>query len=430
MLDDVPPDFASPLAKHRLFVADVVYPIAAEPITDGGVVVDTGGRVAFVGRASSARRAFMDVDEIRLQKCALFPGLVNAHTHLELSHCDASQLAGLSFTDWILGLGRQVGRDLPDFDQRVAAAARAGAAECLKFGVTSVGDISQQSHLTRPALKDGPLRVLSFGEALGLAKLRPRFELLLDRAADTSCESDYLRDGLSPHAPYTVQFDDYRRVVDRAADLGVPVASHVAEWADEWKFLAGHEGMFRELWDRLDLWSPDVQSFAHGPIVMAEATGLMRHSGLLVHMNYARREDLECLARHADEVSVCWCPRTHAYFNHPPHLWPVMAGLGVNVCLGTDSRASSPDLNLLDDARWVLRHYPEATVDGVWRMITLNAARALHWARDVGSIEPGKWADLIAFPLAGKSIAAPEAVLVEGIAPCGTWVGGRRAWPG
>src|SRR5947209_18478116 len=141
----------SALSPKTLITAAWIAPITAPLLRDGGVVF-SGDRIIAVGSAVELRREHPDAMVHDAGDAIVLPGLVNAHTHLELSGCTAGD-APASFTDWIDSLGRRLG-PAPDF----AAAARAGAQQSLRFGVTSVGDISQQSHLTRPALRDGPLR--------------------------------------------------------------------------------------------------------------------------------------------------------------------------------------------------------------------------------------------------------------------------------
>lgn len=299
---------------------------------------------------------------------------------------------------------------------------RTGVEQCLRFGVTCVGDISQQMHITRPLLKDGPLRVVSYGEVLGLAKLRPRFEELLPRALDRSHESEFLRTAISPHAPYTVDADGYRRCDQWASELGLPIASHIAENPHEAEFLRDHTGPFREMWEKLGLWSDDVSTFARGPIYFAASCGLIDHGALLAHVNYCSDEELAYLS--GRPASVVYCPRTHRYFGHPPHRWREMLSRGINVAVGTDSCASSPDLNLVDDLRLLRDLAPDMPATTFWEMATIRAARAIEMADEVGSITPGKRADFVAFPAAADDPLSD--VLRHSVLPSAVWIGGAQ----
>jgi cytosine/adenosine deaminase-related metal-dependent hydrolase len=412
------------MAADQLFVASLVVPIGSDPIRSGGVLVRQR-RILAVGPACELARRWPHHDEVNLGRTVLLPGLVNAHTHLELSGCDASALAGRSFADWILGLGSQLRRDAPDFAGRIAAATRAGAAECLKHGVTCVGDISQHQAITRRVLRDGPLRVISFAEALGLATLRPRFAQQLRAAIDFAAETDFLRTALSPHAPYTVDEEGYREAVALSLEHDRPLCTHLAETVHEDDFLRDHSGAFRAVWERLGTWSDGVPIAGVGPIELAEAVGLLNGAALLAHVNHASDGDLDRLAR--GNASVVWCPRTHAYFGHPPHRWRAMLARGINVCVGTDSRASSPDLDVMEDLRLVARQNPTIPPSLLMELVTSNAAAALREDHSRGRLAPGMVADFAAFPHETSDPLA--ALLHEPIRCTSTWIAGRRVDP-
>ena len=138
-----------------------------------------------------------------------------------------------------------------------------------------------------------------------------------------------------------------------------------------------------------------IATFEGGPIRFAQSLGLLDYEPtLLAHVNYCDDAEMELLAR--GRASVVYCPRTHAYFGHPPHRWRAMLARGVNVAVGTDSTASSPDLNLVDDLRLLHRIAPEHPAEDLWRMATSRAAKALG-CHDVGSLSPGGLADVVAF---------------------------------
>jgi cytosine/adenosine deaminase-related metal-dependent hydrolase len=133
---------------------------------------------------------------------------------------------------------------------------------------------------------------------------------------------------------------------------------------------------------------------------------------------------------------VVYCPRTHAYFGHPPHPCRELLAARINVALGTDSLASNPDLDVLTEARYLHRCRPDLAPDTLLSMATLAGARALGWAAEVGSLEAGKSADLVVVPLPGLE-ADPYRLLLDGDGPVqgvlwrGRWVlDGRAGTPG
>ncbi|MEO6435716.1 MAG: amidohydrolase family protein, partial [Tepidisphaeraceae bacterium] len=382
------------------------------------------GRIVAVGDAKTLARAHGDAELTDLGPSVILPGLVNAHTHLELSGCNAGDWPGGSFGDWILSLPRRIGRqsDRPA-EEIFAKAVNKGIKQCVRFGATAIGDISQQMQVSRTILRDAPIRSVSFGEVIGLAGNRTRYLELLPRAIDRSLENNRMRIGLTPHAPYTVDLPGYRECLDLGRSHRLPLATHLAETPAEREFLENHQGEFRQIWETLGHWQDGVETFRGSPVRFAHAIGLLDYeSTLLAHVNYCDDEELEILAR--GQASVVYCPRTHRYFGHPPHRWREMLDRGINVVVGTDSCASSPDLNLVDDLRLMHEIGPDFPVDQLWRMATLRAATALGWETEIGSLEPGKSADFVAFEVDSDQ---PLTEILESYRlPAAVWAAGRR----
>jgi cytosine/adenosine deaminase-related metal-dependent hydrolase len=225
---------------------------------------------------------------------------------------------------------------------------------------------------------------------------------LLAAAPDDAVKGSDLKPGVSPHAPYSIDADGYRRCLAAARADGLPLTTHLAESPDEAVFLRDHTGPFRELWERLGAWDEaSVPRFEGGPVRYAASLGLLdHHPAALAHFNYCDDAELGLLAR--GRASVVYCPRTHAYFGHPPHRWREMLGAGINVAVGTDSRASSPDLNLVDELRLLHGLAPDVPALTLWELATTRGARALGLADEAGSIMPGRFGDLVVFPTSGN----------------------------
>src|SRR5690242_3138319 len=184
-----------PSRHTHLLRAAFVAPMDAPLIRDGCVAI-YGDLIEAVGTRAEMRAWSGDAPLEDLGDVILMPGLVNAHTHLELSSvvCGESKYRG-SFADWILTIRQRARFDSPDLEQTVTDSTRAGIAQCLRVGVTCVGDISQHSQFTRPILCQSPLRAVSFGEVLGLAKLRWRYEQLMQVALRDEYATNRLRIG-------------------------------------------------------------------------------------------------------------------------------------------------------------------------------------------------------------------------------------------
>lgn len=399
-----------------------VAPMSSGLVRDGAVAV-AGGRVVGVGRADDVIDRLPDAVVEDLRQVVLLPGLVNPHVHLELSDLTPGARPA-SFVDWLLrviGDGPPPG---PAGAARAAAATAEGAAQCVRFGVTTVGDVTRFPRDTRRVLADSPLRAVSFGEVTAMGARRPLLEERVSAAMSPSPAPGRVVAALSPHAPYSVEPAGYRRCLSAARSARLPIATHLAESADEAAFLADHAGPLRGLWDAIGGWDEQVPRVDCGPLRLADRVGLLDYDrALLVHVNYADDVDLRALA--AGTAAVAFCPRTHAYFGHPPHRWRDMVEAGVCVSVGTDSTASSPDLNLVDDLRLLRRQNPDLPVETLWRMATVNAASALSLADVVGSLWPGKAADVVAFPVTDDDPLA-EVLDDPDALPAGVWIAGRR----
>jgi len=370
-----------------LLQAAYVAPMSRGLIRDGAVVSD-GVRIVEFGSTPAMRAAHPDAIVIDVGDVVLMPGLVNANTHLELTHVTraADRWAG-SFADWILTV-RDEARRSP------AESRHAGLQQCRKFGVTCVGDITHSYGMERIGHITG-VRVLPFLEALGIGKARPRFEETIIQITEALKKPGGAR-GISPHAPYTVDADGYKLCLELAKKYDAPLMTHLAETTDETQFMTDHTGPFRVLLDQLGLWDETIRTDPGPPIEFAYACGLLEYpKTILSHVNYCDDSELDRLSQ--GRASVVYCPRTHAYFGHPPHRWREMLARGINVAVGTDSCASSPDLNIVEDLRLLHRLAPEVPPQVLWEMATTRGARALSLP-DVGRLDAGCVADFIAFP--------------------------------
>jgi cytosine/adenosine deaminase-related metal-dependent hydrolase len=411
---------SSESSQTTLLLADWIAPMDQPILRDAGIAF-RDGIILSVGSANQLRRQHSGATITRLPETVLLPGLVNAHVHLELStHTPGPPPK--SFVDWLLKLIPRQPQTPRELQTQTGAAVTEGINQCLRFGVMTVGDISRLCSITRPLLKNSSLRVMSFGEVLAMAQRRGVLEERLASAAETTEQADRLHVGISPHSPYSVEAHGYRRCLEVARSRSMPLATHLAESADEAEFLASHSGPFRQLWNELGAWDDQVPTFAGGPIRFAQSLGLLDYPTVLAHVNYCDDEELALLAR--GKASVVYCPRTHAYFGHPPHRWRDILAAGVNVALGTDSTVSSPDLNLVDDLRLIHRLAPDVPADILWELATIRAARALGLDQKVGSLTPGTAADIVAFRNKG---AVPLLNLLEDDAiPTAVWSSGKN----
>jgi cytosine/adenosine deaminase-related metal-dependent hydrolase len=332
--------------------------------------------------------------------CALLPGLVNAHTHLDLSGLRGQIAKPSSFVDWLRAVIRHR-RGLSV--EQVQADIRSGIDESLTAGTTLVGDISGQG-LSWPLLAGSPLRAVVYYELLGLPKPRAKAAWAEARAWLTAHPpTRTCRPGLSPHAPYSVRRSLFRCAARLSAREKMPLAIHIDETQEEKELICARKGPMVEFLRELGVWDEA------GLMKETERFRLLRGAELLsfVHGNCLKPEQFESAG------SIVYCPRTHAYFGHPPHPVREFLAKRVNVALGTDSLGSNPDLDMLAEMRFLSCARPDLSSDVIVRMATWNGARALGWQEETGSLTPGKSADFVVVPI-GTARDDPHRSLLKG----------------
>jgi cytosine/adenosine deaminase-related metal-dependent hydrolase len=238
-----------------------------------------------------------------------------------------------------------------------------------------------------------------------------------------------MQDGISPHAPYTVSPILLRQLVTLARTRNMPLAMHLAESREELAFLKTGTGPFQELLDERSMWDAEAVPRGSRPLdylrLLADAP-----RALVIHGNYLNDEEMAFLAGKRERMSLVYCPRTHAFFQHEPYPLTAAIAAGVRVALGTDSRASNPDLDLLAEMRFVARAYPTIDPHDVLRMGTLLGAEALGREDEVGSLTPGKLANVVAVPLPEDLRGTPNdllaAILAYGWPVSSVWLRGAE----
>ncbi len=402
--------------------ARVVFPVDRPPIEHGVVTID-GQRIVAVGKPTE------DGDVIDLGDVAILPGFVNAHTHLEFSYLrEPLGQFGMSLVDWI----RLVIAARANGEKSASDAFDRGVRECIGCGATTIGDIVTG---VPPQGCDGT----AFVEVIGFSRARAAsaFDNAIERVRllgnaigeHKGNETARMSVGLSPHAPYTVSpmlLDKLVLVADR---LKFALAMHMAESREELTLLRDGSGPFNKLLEERSMWDACAIPRGSRPLnYLQMLSGAPR--SLVIHGNYLDNEELGFLAEKRERMSLIYCPRTHAYFAHAPYPLEHALRSGVRVALGTDSRASNPDLNVLGEMRHVFETHPAVAPRQILEMATLAGAEALGRDPDVGSITPGKVANLVAVPLPEASCGDADeiltAVLSDESPVSAVWIRGRK----
>jgi 5-methylthioadenosine/S-adenosylhomocysteine deaminase len=387
----------------RVLSADWVLPVAGEPIRDGAVAIEDG-RLTAVGTQAELGRGEHHPDAV------IVPGFVNAHSHLEYA-VYAGFGDGLAFAPWILVHVERKGRIGVEEMEHIA---RVGAAECLRSGVTTVGDASFSGAAATACAELG-LRAIVYLEVFGSTpeQLATRFEANRERIAGSI--SDRVRLGVSPHAPYTVTPELYAACLE----LGLPLATHLSESPDEDRWMRFGQGP----------WAPVAHVLPPPPgtsgIRMLAAEGLLGPTITAAHCVTVDEEEIALLAEH--DVAVAHCPRSNAYLGCGIAPLADLRAAGLRVGLGTDSPASAPSFDMFDELRAAVfaararERRPDAlTTEAALELATLGSARALGLDAEIGTLEPGKRADLAVVSLAGSPYLPwedPAAAVVFGGSP-------------
>jgi 5-methylthioadenosine/S-adenosylhomocysteine deaminase len=386
-----------------VYSAAWVLPVEGGPIEDGAVAVEDG-RIVAVGPAAEVGRG-------RFFECgAIVPGFVNAHSHLEYS-AYAGFGDGLEFAPWLrLHIERKRRLEPQDF----VALARLGAAESLASGITTVGDASYSAAAARACDELG-LRAVVHLEVFGhhADGARERFEATLEQVEPHL--SERVRLGISPHAPYTCS----REVYEWAFSLDLPVATHLGESEAERLWLTAGEGPMAALRDYF------VPPAGRTPVRLLAEAGLLDARVAAAHCVILDDEEIELLARH--DVAVVHCPRSNSLLGCGVAPLAELRAAGLRVGVGTDSPASTPSFDAFEELRAAVfaararaRDAAALSAAEALELATLGSARALGLEGEVGSLVPGKRADLAVVDLAGSPYLPwedPAAAVVFGGSP-------------
>ena len=334
--------------------------------------------------------------DVDLPGCAILPWLVNAHTHLEFSDLPAPLGPSSDFIRWIESVIRYR-QQRGDEPSQLTATLQRGIKESMDAGVGFIGEIAtSDSWMSTGTRELESLQGIRFLELIGNGPERVR--AALSRAASfLSGNNGNLRRGLSPHAPYSTSVDLVEGAVRLAHAAAAPVAMHLAETKAEIEWMAAGTGPFADFLRARGLAQP-----GHRAMRAMDYLDLLSQAprSLIVHGNYLDQAERSRLAELSDRMSLVFCPRTHAYFAHPPYPLQELLEAGVRVALGTDSRASNPDLNLWSELCWVSRENPDVGTVELLRMSTVAGLEALGWQGQVGHLAVGQPANffVIAMP--------------------------------
>ncbi len=362
-----------------------VHPVTAPPIEDGAVLVDDRGRIAAVGPHAGVPSP-EGAERLEFAEAALVPGLVNCHTHLELTHLGGKN-PEREFASWIRAIRALKDASTPE---EFVRSAEQGVRACWTQGITCVADTGSSGAAMEVLSRLGG-RGIFYQEVFG-PDPRDAGPSLKELERTLSQLERFITArvalGVSPHAPYTVSAPLYRAVMTLARRERFPVAVHIAESPEETRLVRDGAGAFAEaLWGR----GITVERRDCSPVQYLERLGVLTPETLCIHCIQVDAQDVRALRR--ADAAIAHCPRSNRAHGHGAAPFAAMRAAGLRVGLGTDSVVSVGDLDLVAETRAA-----GLAGEAALRMLTLEGARALGLENEIGSLQVGKQADLAVLP--------------------------------
>jgi 5-methylthioadenosine/S-adenosylhomocysteine deaminase len=390
----------------KIYTARWVLPIVAAAINDGAIVINDS-KIAAVGDRAAILRAFPGALVEDFGNAAILPGLINAHSHLELTVMRGFlEREEHDFFAWLRKL--TIAR-LQMTDEDLFVSAACGAIEAARAGITCLGDSSSFALQSMRALSEIGLRAIVYQESFGpdpklakenVEKLREQLDGM------QTLQTDLVRAGLSPHAPYTVSARQLEMISRLAVDETIPVMMHAAESAGEQRLMLKGIGPFA---DGLRARGIDWQAPGTSTVRYLSDHGVLETKPVLAHCINVDEDDLQLIRNH--DAGVAHCPKSNAKLRHGRAPFAQFIAGGLNVGLGSDSVASNNTSDILEEARFATLlarasgaglasdDQPGVSATQALFAATLGGARALGLSDRIGALKEGMQADIAAVSL-------------------------------
>jgi len=403
--------------------ARIVVTMHGAPVENGAVAVSEN-RIVDVGRFDDikTRNAGSAID---LGEQILLPGLINAHCHLDYTCLRGKIRPQKSFTDWIQAINAEKSRlSAKDYFASITD----GFEEAKRFGTTTIANLTAFPDLISQV--QPPIRTCWFAELIDIRAPERTNELVdaaiksLRRARPslTAVRGPGATWGLAPHALFTASKDLFRRCEEVAQNANVLLTTHLAESREEMEMFRDSSGPLYEFMKSIGRPMNDCENETPlGLFVGARTAGKLGRAlpqWIVAHLNELTESDFDFLERSNPKFHIVHCPRSHNYFGHSPFAFDRLRSLGFNICLGTDSLASNQSLSLFDEMRAFQTNFPRISPEEIFRLVTVNPARALRYENALGQIRPDLGADLIAVPCSGSTDIFEQIIACDAPVSC------------
>ncbi len=387
----------------KIISARYVLPISSEPIENGAVAFEND-IITAVGTLNEIIGQFPEAKRESFGEAAIMPGFINCHSHLEITamrgFLDREEH---DFYSWLIKLTKTRAEILTDAD--IETAAIFGALEGARGGVTCFADIGRFGAAGFNALKKNGLRGILFQETEfspddktgneDFEKLKGKFSRLKET------ETNLVKVGLSPHAPYTVSRRLFEKITDYAIENEIKITIHAAESVEEQELMMNGTGFFASVYEKYGFeWrNPNCSSIEY-----LENIGVLRAKPLLAHCVKVSETDIRLIAE--SDSRIAHCPKSNAKFGHGAAPLEKFLDNKIRVGFGSDSVASNNVCDILEEARFGVLSArnsldrkrfiePKEAIAAA----TLGGAKALGLETEIGTLEAGKQADLIVVSL-------------------------------
>ncbi len=356
--------------------------IVVDPWTilrDGFVKVESGW-IKEVGKGNSYRGEHV----IDHGPGVIFPGLVNGHTHLELSALKEHVCTESGFQNWVRELIQQ--RDEMPITS-LCNGAKTGIRELLESGCFAVGEVSTLG-ITQEIFVDSELSGVWFREFLGDAS---------NENMPVEIRHNHKMISVAGHAPHSTSPFLLKRLKNAASRQKLPFTLHLAESEEEDLFLRTGRGewaeFLRERGIDFSAWGLPVQS----PVQYMEDIGILDENTIVVHLVFSDKADFEILLKH--HACACLCVRSNYRLHQKLPDLQGMLDAGLKPCLGTDSLASVETLSMLDEMAFVSKKFPSISPAEILAMATVNGSKCLGISDGFGSLKPNKKGSFVYMPV-------------------------------
>ncbi len=366
----------------RKITANYIFPVSAEPVKNGVVVVSKNGEILSVDK-----RENHDPASLEMHSGVIIPGFINTHCHLELSHMKGLVDTGTSLLPFITSVVKF--RDFPQ--EEILEAIEKADQEMFDNGIVAVGDISNKAD-TFPKKKESSIRYYTFVEMFdfmqneGALTTFNQYKKVYDQHEIASAKNRF---SSVPHAPYTVSKKLFKLISELNPD-DCTVSIHNQETPPENEFFVSKTGGFIDFYKSFGISLDQFKAIKKGSIYYALENMNPACKTLFVHNTLTSVEEIKAAQNWSENVFWATCPNANLYIENSLPNYKNFIDAKARMTIGTDSLTSNWQLSILEEMKAIAKYQSYVPFETILRWGTLNGAKALGFEKELGSIEKGK----------------------------------------